>query len=111
MVQIRKKSFVGLSVGVLLCVLMIWIEEKFKLSIKQSFLIVFIPLGVLGFLFSIFSNQIFDFLDKLFDNHSNYERIERLKIQLKKLNNSVDKKKTILKQSKKSNLVIWMLDV
>jgi hypothetical protein len=101
MVQIRKKSFIGQIVGVILIILMFWIKDKFELTTEQAFLYLVIPLSVFGIIGSIFSYLIFDLLAYIFDDYSDYERIERLRIQLKKITTPTEKKNLIQKESKK----------
>ena len=94
MVQIKKKSFFGQIIGVVMIIVMIWIKDEFKLTTGQSVLIGFISLFVILILGYFLMNY-------QSDNLTDGEILENLETELRKLTNPIEKKNLILKESKK----------
>jgi hypothetical protein len=65
MVKIVKKGFPGQLVGVGIIILVVYISSEFNVDTKTLFKVIFISIGVISIIFSLFWNQIFEGLINL----------------------------------------------
>jgi hypothetical protein len=113
MVKIVKKGFPGQLVGVGIIILVVYISSEFNVDTKTLFKVIFISIGVISIIFSLFWNQIFEGLinltELLFNSYSYDDRIRRLKTKIDKIQDSTEIKKLIISFTKKEKFKLYDL--
>jgi len=113
MVRIVKKGFPGQLIVVGIIILVVYISDKYNIEVGTLFKVVFISIGVISIIFSLFGNQIFEGLinltELLFDSYSYDDRIRRLKTKIDKIQDSTEIKKLIISFTKKEKLKVYDL--
>lgn len=107
MYRIRPKSVFGFLFGCLLIIVMTWMNFKFNLTPQKTFLYAFLSLFLMGV---FLSSSLFErLIDLIFDSFGDEKKKEKFQSQLKKLTDSEEKKKLILKWSKKIEFDLYDL--
>jgi len=110
MVRIVKKGFLGQLIGVGIIILVVYISSEFNVDTGILYKVIFISIGVISIIFSLFWDQIFDGLsnmtDVLFDSYDYNDRISKLYSKIRKTQDQNEIKKLIISFTKKEKLKV-----